>query len=56
MIKIKKEKSCEISVKRGTRQKLTRTVNMWKGFDVWENFFFTFLFLCQNSESLSGFN
>ena len=28
MIKIKKEKSCEISVKRGTRQKLTRTVNM----------------------------
>ena len=27
MIKIKKEKICEISVKRGTRQKLTRVVN-----------------------------
>ena len=27
MIKIKKEKICEISVKCGTRRKLTRTIN-----------------------------
>ena len=50
MIEIKKEKYYKIGVKCGTRQKLIRTIEQWKGDMNWclRIFFFTFFFLCQN--------
>ena len=48
MIEIKKEKYYKIGVKCGTRQKLIRTIEQWKGDMIWclRIFFFLLSFSC----------
>ena len=60
MIEIKKEKYCKIGVKCGTRQKLIRIVEQWKGDMIWclriFSFFFCFYFLFSCVKITFSFN